>query len=370
MEPLQTSVQSFLDMVRQPPELFQLPETWAAFHECVAQLMRLSGEADAATRNRVLQQLAAALPEADPFPAGQIALACGTLVEQDGDPTLAVGAIVQRLPQQLRAAHAYIQTLAANLGIDRTREGQEERLAKAVAERENKVQVLQELSMLIQPAMTMLCRHQGARQAARQNPDLADGTAALAPLHREAFFLARLLALTDGEELLALHPESNKGFRVVLEAIQNNFHLFTLLQDALIGAPAEGKLEGPSLRTEVIATARGERPLSAGDTDSAVWTFYNWAGLRPDGNWSPSADGHWILGEDQPRDIPLFEGQRIILLGPLAVPCSWDAHFFAPLHEALRSRVQVVETLPAAVVADWTARIRRAPRGPSAPSPG
>jgi hypothetical protein len=366
MEPLLTSVQTFLDLVRQPPELFQLPETWATFHECVAQLMRLSREADAGARNRVLQQLAAALAVADPFSAGRIAMACAALVEQGGDPALASDAILQHLPRQLRAAHAYTQTLAADLGIDRTREGQEERLARAVADRQNKVQILQELSMLLQPAMTMLCRHPAARQTACQDLALRDGAAALAPIHREAYFLARLLALTDGEELLVLHPEANKGFRVVLEAVQNNFHLFTLLQEALIGAPAEGKLEGPSLRTDVIATARGERPLHASDTDSAVWTFSDWAGLRPDGTWSPSAEGHWILGEGQPLDIPLFDGQRIVLLGPLQVPRSWDAQFFAPLHEALRSRVQVVEILPAATVADWTARIQRAPREPSA----
>jgi hypothetical protein len=363
MEPLQTSVLEFLDMVRQPPELFQLPDTWAAFHECVGQLVGRCAAAAPAARDAVLRQLAAALPPADPFQAGRLAMVCGVLVEQGGDPALAADAVVQRLPGQLRAAHTYVQKCAADLGLDPGKASDGERLAKVVAERQNRVQVLQDLSMLVLPAVAMLARHRGARRAARQNRDLPERVAALRALDPEVSALAKMLDLVDDERLLVLHPGPDQGFRVATEAVHNNFHLFTLLQDALVGPPDKGKLPGPPLRSQVVAGARGEGPLSAGDTDAAVWSYYDWEGLRPDGTWSPSAEGHSIRGEGKPTDIPAFEGERVVLLGPLESPRSWTAGSFLPPHEALRSCVRVLETLPAAAVQDWVLRIRRAPRG-------
>jgi hypothetical protein len=38
-----------------------------------------------------------------------------------------------------------------------------------------------------------------------------------------------------------------------------------------------------------------------------------------------SASSHWIWNEGVPADIPPFEGERVVLLGPPPYPRSWTA---------------------------------------------
>ena len=52
-----------------------------------------------------------------------------------------------------------------------------------------------------------------------------------------------------------------------------------------------------------------------------------------------------------------------MLIGPpLLGSRVWDSNFFANIHDALRSRVEVVEVLPPELVAIWLDRIKRVPR--------
>jgi hypothetical protein len=349
---LSDAVDAVRDFALQPIATFDaFPQTDAQFFAdvCFTTLLPLCrGVASASDRKNVLAALAPVIAAApDVFQASRIAMLCGILVEWGADPTIAIPAILERLTTQL----------ASVTPIDAENE------ASLFAQAPDVVKAWKGLRYMALPAMTMLCLDVKARQTARQNAALLDGIEALAAHQREVKFLQRLLNLSDGEELIVLHPRENKGFRVRLEAIGTNFHLFSLLQEALVGDPAVGMLPGPRANRKVIATAKGDIPHDRLITDSAVWHYYTWAGLLPDGTLATTPVTPWILGEQTPREIPHFEGDRLILLGPPIVASrGWDSSFFTNLHDALRSKVEVVEILSADEVALRLRRIRNAPR--------
>ena len=63
---------------------------------------------------------------------------------------------------------------------------------------------------------------------------------------------------------------------------------------------------------------------------------------------------HLIWGERLPETIlKSQEGVRVILLEPVPFARSWSVDYFAPLHDALRSSVEVLEILSPADVDEW-----------------
>jgi len=169
------------------------------------------------------------------------------------------------------------------------------------------------------------------------------------------------LDVVDGEHLLVLDVACMKGWQVVLEGIRNNYHLFTLLQAELMEERSELLPSSPKLR----AMAKGERiqgGLSPNEGwDQALWTYYQWSGLLPDGQFASFMDVlKRVIGEASPRSIATLDQQRIVLLGPQEVSYSWDAGFVAPLGEEMRASVRVVKELRVEEVEAWLARIQGA----------
>ncbi len=101
--------------------------------------------------------------------------------------------------------------------------------------------------------------------------------------NREADFVAQTLSYTDGIELLVLAPESRQGFRFTLEAINNNFHLFTMIQATLILGE---HLPGNPPEPELYGLATGEMPQPTAHLEVQRWHFYTWEGLQPDGTFA------------------------------------------------------------------------------------
>ena len=203
-------------------------------------------------------------------------------------------------------------------------------------------------------AMAMLCRDVETRKQARERIDLIQRAESARSDNPYAYYLAELLGMADDERLLVLDMTRRLGFRVHLTAIRNNFHLFTLLQDALLSHSSAQVWQGPRVHPLAVAVAKSERMLSDispnewgadGEGETALWTYYTWQALKPDGSLRTLAEKaagqtpHWVWGEGKPTEIPLLDGERIVLLGPLEMPRSWNCGFFAPLHPALRSSV-------------------------------
>jgi hypothetical protein len=164
-------------------------------------------------------------------------------------------------------------------------------------------------------------------------------------------FIADLLSAADGTLVTVLSPEQRKGFVVELEAVRNGVHLFVLLEDTLVGDPEQGWLAGPRADASVAEVARGKGVVERGMMCSVGWHYEYWWGLNPAGA-ARRRDLHPIVAamigvEATVHDLPEFRGQAVILMRPKLLGSRLcEMTFFAPLHEALQSRVTVLRKLP------------------------
>jgi hypothetical protein len=288
--------------------------------------------------NELIAEVAPLIGATDPFRASAFALQCGSLVESGGDPALVAPHLLGALPRHLELAQrAETTTFESEPDAHRARAG---------------------LTFLMLATMAVLCRDAAHRIAARSNPALVAGVEALREHHNETNFVAQVLGFTDGLEVLALVPAEGKGFRVKLEAVATCAHLFTLLQAELIGG---GHLEGEPLDADVVRVARGEVPHTQHLYDSARFHFCAWFGMKANGELEGMNVMSWLPVEETPRAIPEFEGVPVVLIGPKVFASrSWDSHFFASIHDALRSRAEIVEVLTPDAARAWIEKIRAA----------
>ena len=170
-----------------------------------------------------------------------------------------------------------------------------------------------------------------------------------------------MLRVLDDEPLLVLHPGTRRGYRVRCGGIADNFQLHTLLAGALIGAPDQGWLPGERPDPRVLAAARDQPVAPDARIAQGSFNLWAWRGWRPDGTFPevPQGTEFWIWNEGMPADIPLFDGVRVVLLGPQPYPRSWNAD---RCFEGLHAYLNVEETLDAGAVQRWLDRIAAAPR--------
>lgn len=294
------------------------PEGNPFSHPAYRALFASAQAAAPAVRDELNRALLPGLAVPDPFQAACIALTCGTIVEYGASASVAGEPIIQRIAEALTAGETIDDVVLRYFGI---------------------------------AAMAHLCRDMGLRRAARRMPGLRRELASAEDRVKEAWFMGVVLDLIDDLELLVIAPEQGRGFRVGLEAVKNNFHLFTLLQGSLIGDPAEGWLDAEPVDPEVVAVATGEAPPRVDLDDRQRFHFHDWSAISGEGVLR--RDLHSTLwGEGTPLDIPLHEGRPVVLLGaPIFGGRSWDSNIFASVHDALRSRAQVIAKLTDAEVA-------------------
>jgi hypothetical protein len=318
----------------------------------LAAVHKAAQDATPDTANAILRGLAPAIAEADPFQAARLALLCGSLVEGGGDPTLAVDAIVDRLPSVLTGT---------TRTLDRLAEGDDPETL--FTQDPDAVKSWKGLRYLVLPAMAMLTRDMAARERARARSELREALRAIEPHGTDARFLTMTLDLCDGLELVVLHPGQGKGFRVGLEAVASNGHLFTLMQGTLIGEPESGLLDAPPPDETAVGVASGliipERHIS----DQALFHYYDWSGVDSDPAVTDLHFGASVWVEARPEDIAEFEGVRVLLLGPPVFGYrGWNSTFFPLFHDALRPRVRILEVLTSEQVAEWVTRLQDAVR--------
>lgn len=321
------------DIRAEPGEIFSAP----AFQQLQRYLRSLGAKSEL---DAILADVAALIPQGDPFRTSAIAINCGSLVEAGGDPALVAPHLLAALPRHLALARrAADTTFETDADAHRAWAG---------------------LTFLMLATMAVLCRGAAFRQAARANPEIVEGVEALREHHRETDFVAQVLGFTDDLELLVLVPNEMKGFRVQCEAVATNAHLFTLLQVALING---GHLPGEPVDPEVAGVATGETPHTRQLFDHARFHFSAWFGLKADGSFkgSPIDSMLHFPVEVSPASVPRFEGTPVMLIDPMEQGSrSWDSGFFANIHDALRSRAEIVEVLTGEQVQDWLSRLQQA----------
>lgn len=188
-------------------------------------------------------------------------------------------------------------------------------------------------------AKTMLSSAQ-VRAAVRSDPELHGDLLAIAAqlsAHLAEFSeVVALLRMDEVSSALVLDRGTRRGFRVRFEGIADNFQLHTLLADALIGEEGRG-LPGRRPDPRWVAAFRDSDP------DPQAKIVHGWWNLV-------GSDGSWVWNEGVPADIPLLNGERVLILEEQTYPRSWNAGRIYPL---VKADLWVVEELDPAEAAHW-----------------
>lgn len=161
----------------------------------------------------------------------------------------------------------------------------------------------------------------------------------------EVGYLTQALRVLDGAELIVIHPELERGFRVRISEVGSNAELFVLLANAVIGDTKKGFLPGDKFDPRAIAALTGDAEPPKGSALIAPFNFVAYTGLAADGTLPEASEieEHWIWFDGVPADIP--DGIVLLQNAPFPRMLPMERSF-----EALSPRVEVVAKLAAAAV--------------------
>jgi hypothetical protein len=178
----------------------------------------------------------------------------------------------------------------------------------------------------------------------------------LKPFAKPIEHILNIYNLTDEKEIIFIHPQKLAGFRVVLNGIQNNFHLFTLVQNEL--AQKAGSILGISApqNPDSVQIAKGIKKFDIDRKiqDFGLISFYTWRAYYESEKQKTIYNSKYMIqGKMTPKNIPVIGGQRIVILGESQRPSlQWDTSEFRPLNQYLTSETRIVETLQQEIVCD------------------
>src|SRR5688572_2332105 len=292
-----------------------------------------SSEADA---NAALTALAPHLLLDDLERAAFLAMVCGALVEHGCDPAPLSQPLNQRLHSLLEASARLAEKCSARMpaAADEAEAGDDDcddddvndddddedgdapeafdRVREDIARempRENAA--WEALDGFWRLGIVVYSVSPEARTAAR---GLLDRAASIAQYNEGAHWLTLMLAVLDNEAVLVIEPETQSGIRGRISGIVDNFQLNVLLMDAF---PRSAMLSRRRVTKRVADVARGTGPQQTDDNVTGTWNLYSWmaidAALQLPDPGDYSERDHWIWNEGVPADIPIFEGQRVIL---------------------------------------------------------
>ena len=314
----------------------------------------------------------AELALAAPMPQASIAvLLCGVFIENGGQIERGIPAILKRSREAIGMGAVQFRCLVA--GWRRAEQVKGGRLTQEEASAINdevlrqlpreEVLAVGKLPFFTDALLAVLERSKAVRKAVRADRGFVEDILMFAEQGNDSpAHLSKILPVLDDEELLVLHPETGRGYRVEIEGITHNFQLHTLLADALIGEAAQGLLPGPRPDPRVVAAAKDQPHTPDVPVGQACFHMQDWTTIRSDGSPDPSPFDHLIWHEGTPADIPPFEDRRVVILSKVTLPRSWKApRDFTELFGAVR----VLERLPAETVRQWLQRMAQAPRPPA-----
>ncbi|MEW4527925.1 hypothetical protein [Maioricimonas sp. JC845] len=300
-----------------------------------------------------------------PGRAGFLALVCGALVEQGCDPDAMAEPMTRRLAELLKSAGDLADACREQMPEpDEDTENETDPAQVFEAIHRDISETMREeaaawdgLQTFWRPAVAIYSKSDAARDAARP---LRDDALRLADWHEAGHWLQQILAVRTDEPILVIEPDSQQGIIGTFSGVVDNFQLNTLIMDAF---PRSGLLKRRRVPKRVADIARGDGPQQSDETVQSVWNLYTWEALDEQGRL-PAPEGgnvsqHWVWNEGIPDDIPVFEGRRVVLLGPASYPRFWKAQ---RMFDQLRASLVVETILTKEDVADWLKRMVAAGR--------
>lgn len=293
--------------------------------------------------------------------AADLAVLAGALVES-GAPAGQVGLeVLRQLGRYGQAAvafmHAWDKTGGGPLPEPgEVSEADEQRVEEVLGENAPLATVGWWTSLRYGLAAKAMLSDSEVRAAVRADSSALDGLTqivhALSTQISEFVEVDELLRMAEVDTVLVLDRASGRGFRVQLDGVGDNFQLHTMLADALIGK--EGRLV-PGTRPDPRWTAScldaPADPLA--DVVRGEWDLVG-------------GDGTWVGNEACPRDVPVVDGERVLVLEPQSLSLSWRA---GRRHPHIPGSLRVLEELGPEEAAAWWSRIHPAGavRHPMAP---
>jgi hypothetical protein len=283
-------------------------------------VMEAFDENDLKDTKAAFRKLDAGLVKAKGRGAQVLHLALGALVEAGAPPELAWPAVARGLPAILEGATRFAEACVDE--ADQPSVDEAVRMCGLlVAKKKPKdAEAWQALGSRCLAAVACLSRSQKLRKKALASSELAEAAFPLEEAVEEVTFLSQVLRMLDDAPILVIDPASRRGFRAVIHEVTSNLELFVLLTDQIVGDPAKGLIKGKRPSAKAVAALKD--PDSAPKTAPEIPVPFNlvaWTGLAEDGSLPPATDRnteHWIWLEAVPAQIPVFEGERVILLQP------------------------------------------------------
>ncbi len=219
-------------------------------------------------------------------------------------------------------------------------------LSELAASMPTEAKAWEALPDLLDDALTVLPAAVTARRTARAIGGLKEAAAGVAEVLPAAKELNELLAVPDDQVVLAIHPASRTGVRVVMRGVAEVHQLHVLLASEWGGARVDER---------VLDACRDGRPDPDASVFYARWQMFRPSALRPDGTLPRGfgASDSWVWGEQSPAVLPLENGERVVLLGEPTYRRGWEVGRKFP---RLNGELDVTERLSAAAVTDWLAK--------------
>ncbi|GAA3741242.1 hypothetical protein HDA32_002517 [Spinactinospora alkalitolerans] len=319
------------------------------FGPAVAEAYNLARQVPAEERNIALEALAPIFAgnHAVPGMAADLMVVAGALVEMGASPGEAGIEVLRRLRETGKGAGVFLYAWDKTGGgappePEQVTAADEERVAEVLGESAPTATMCWWVARRYGLSAKTMLSDAGVRAALREDAAMREELLAvagqLAPFLPEFGEAAELLRMSEAASALVLDRASGRGFRVRFDGVGDNFQLHTLLADALVGAQGRGLAGERPDPAWVAAASDGEI-----DRDSVVTGWWNLV----------AADGSWVWNEGVPGDVPVVEGERVVVLDEPPYKRTWNS---VRRHPHIAGRLEVVEELDGEQAALWWRR--------------
>jgi hypothetical protein len=316
--------------------------------------------------NESMVILSSGLNLEDTAKAGFLAKVCVALVEYGGNISNISTPLIDKLGELLKSSELMLEEclhrMPTNDEISKKQEDKAQDHLELFTKTKQQVAVYMSaeaeawntLDIFWPPAIDMFSISPEARAEASYLTSL---TNKLAPYQNGSHWLDIMLKVLHEESVLVIEPAKNLGIVGRMSGIAGNFQLHVLLMDVF---PQRLWLQSPRVLPHITELARGNGPQQTDDIVSGQWNMYCWQALQPnlhlpDPKKWPS-DEQWIWGEGLPADIPVFDGHRVVLLGPPSYLRTWRSQ---RLFENLSANIEIVKKLSRSEVQQWLRRMTK-----------
>lgn len=312
------------------------------------------------TPDENLREIAPLLNSIDGFRAGVLALLCGSRVEQGGDVSIPIEAVLNLMLYQLQQVLSY-QKVQHDLSSEELFQHFPEATRAHYG-----------LPFTLLAAMTMLSRDAQTRKQWQQRQEvhtLIEELEGLTSEYQTLYYIKEVLALLDNKDLLILDPANERGFLTRLIGVQDRmYHCYALLQHTILEHTGAGYLNAEPTDPDAVRYAQN-RDLTEDDYHRSDLSDYQRFSFCYPGALEVTEKGYainWLgffPGSASYYEIPAIDGLPILLIGKKQMTFQWEpSNMYPVLHAALASRVRIQRELPHAEVLTWLQRIIQAKR--------